>query len=84
MVTKHELELKLVRFFILRDEISPEHAQLILPIVHDFLYGTIINQPGKEVPRETIEIEIHYFKEYIKLLEKSIKDKLTIQVLFVK
>jgi|GEM_PF-3906429 len=83
-VVANELELKLIRFFILRDEISLEHAELILPIVHDFLYGTIINQPGKKIPRETIEIEIHYFKEYIELLEKSIKDKSPIKVLFVK
>ncbi|MBI2579221.1 MAG: hypothetical protein HYW26_05910 [Candidatus Aenigmarchaeota archaeon] len=78
-----EMELKLVRFFILQDKITPEHAKLILPVVKDFLDG-IMNQPGVLIPKETIELEIKYFKNYIKILKKSIKDNSTIEPLLLK
>lgn len=77
----NEKELKLVRCFIFQDKITPEHAKLILPILKDFLYSTIMNQPGVQVPKETIELEIKYFEDYIHVLEKAIEDNSTIEPL---
>jgi len=82
-LTGNEMELKLVRFFVFQDKITPEHAKLVLPVIKDFL-DTIANQPGIEVPKETIELEIKYFKEYIGLLEKAMKKNLPIEPLFLK
>ncbi|MBI3051597.1 hypothetical protein HYY74_04005 [Candidatus Woesearchaeota archaeon] len=82
--TNNEMELKLIRFFIFQNKITPEHAKLILPVIKDFLYDTIMNKPGVLVPKETIELEIKYFKDYIIILEKSIKGNSTIEPLFLK
>ncbi|MBI2548851.1 hypothetical protein HYW21_05870 [Candidatus Woesearchaeota archaeon] len=79
----NKMELRLVRFFILRDKITPEDAKLMLPVVKNILYGTILNQPGIKIPKETIQLEIKYFKRYINILERSIQDNATIEPLFL-